>query len=101
MVKEPLSPEIKEYLVDVLEEDDWRIFPKSEGASLVWKALKDDVSGYLIVETSGIRTISSATPFEDSWKGDDGKYYASKGRTAWTELVSPDGKKNVPLGRED
>ncbi|MBI4388954.1 MAG: PD40 domain-containing protein [Nitrospinae bacterium] len=100
VVKEPLSPEIKDYLVDVLEEDDWRISPKNGGAPLVWKALKDDVSGYLIVETSGIRTVSSLTPFEDSWKGDDGKYYASYGRTEWTELVSPDGKKKVPLERD-
>ncbi|MBI4383719.1 MAG: PD40 domain-containing protein [Nitrospinae bacterium] len=100
VVKEPLSPEMKNYLVDVLEEDDWRIFPKNGGAPLVWKALKDDVSGYLIVDKNGIRYISSPIPLEGYWEGDDGKYYISKGRTAWRALVSPDGEKKIPLERD-
>jgi len=97
VVREPLSPEIKKYLAENLKKDDWRIFPERMGVSLIEKALEDDVIGYLIIRRGGVKVISSATPLEDGWKGDDGKYYASDGRKFWTELISPDGKVKIPL----
>jgi hypothetical protein len=100
VVKEPLSPKIKKYLLNELKEDDWRIFPKEEGYNLVFKALRDDVIGYLAIERSGIETISSTTPLEDGWKGEDGIYYRSMGREFWTELTSPDGRIKIPLDKK-
>lgn len=95
VVKEPLPPDIKEYL-ESLQEDDWRIYPKKTGALLIEKALKDDVKGYLIVDTSGIKFIHSKTPLEGGW-GSDGEYYKSEGRRWWTELTSPDGSVSIPI----
>jgi hypothetical protein len=53
VVNEPLSEDFKEYVATVLKKDDWRIYPKKTGVSLIPQALKDDVKGYLIIETSG------------------------------------------------
>lgn len=97
VVREPLSAKTKEYLLNDLEKDDWRIFPEKEGYSLVFKALRDDIIGYLIIKRSGIRTITTPTLHEDGWEGADGKYYVSYGRKFWTELISPDGKLKIPL----
>jgi hypothetical protein len=100
VVRGPLSAKIKKYIRN-LKEDDWRIFPKKEGPGLIKKALKDDVIGYLILQRSGIKTISSPTPLENGWKESDGKYYKSLGRRLWTELTSPDGTLKIPIGGED
>ena len=97
VVREPLSEKIKNYLTTNLKEDDWRIFPKEKGPELVWKALRDDVIGYLKLERSGFKNIVSPTPIKGGWKGDDGMYHASEGREFWTELTSPDGKEKIPL----
>lgn len=97
VVQEPLSVKIKQYLINDLEEDDWRIFPKMKGYELAFKALKDDIIGCLIIERSGVKIISSTTPLEDGWKGEDGKYYRSMGRRLWNELISPDGSKKIPI----
>ena len=51
MVREPLSPDIKKYLTETLKKDDWRIFPNEMGPLLIEKALSDDVTGYLIVDS--------------------------------------------------
>ncbi len=96
VVREPLSAKRKNYLKN-LKEDDWRIFPEKEGYNLVFKALKDDIIGYLIIERSGIRTISTPTLDDKGWEGEDGKFYLSFGREFWTELMSPDGKIKIPL----
>lgn len=96
VVKEPLSPDIKEYLTESLQEDDWRIYPKKTGALLIEKALKDDVKGYLIVNSSGVKFIRSKTPLEGGW-GSDGEYYKSEGRRWWTKLISPDGSVSIPI----
>ncbi len=101
VVKEPLSPDIKKYLAETLQEDDWRIYPRKMGPTLIEKALKDDVTGYLIVECNGVQIIRSPTPLEGGW-GSDGDYYASQGgRRSWTELTSPDGNMKIPLGKEE
>ena len=101
VVNEPLSPDIKEYLTESLQEDDWRIYPKKMGPTLIEKALKDDVTGYLIVECNGVNIIRSKTPIEGGW-GSDGEYYASQGgRRSWTKLISPDGNIKIPIGKEE
>lgn len=97
VVNEPLSEDFKEYVADILKEDDWRIYPKKTGVSLIPKALKDDVKGYLIIETSGIQEIVSSTPLEDAVLYKDGTYHKSMGRTVWIALVNPDGSKSIPL----
>lgn len=101
VVRGSLSPDIKKYLAETLQENDWRIYPKKMGPTLIGKALKDDVTGYLIVECNGVQTVSSATPLEGGW-GSDGEYYASQGgRRSWTELTSPDGNMKIPIGKEE
>jgi len=101
VVREPLSPDIKKYLAETLQEDDWRIYPRKMGPTLIEKALKDDVTGYLIVECNGVQIIRSPTPLEGGW-GSDGDYYASQGgRRSWTELTSPDGNMKIPIGKEE
>ncbi len=100
VVRKPLSNKIKKYLLNDLKEDDWRIYPKKKGYDLVFKALKGDVLGYLIIERSGVETVSTPTLEDSGWKGEDGKYYKSLGRSLWKALVSPDGEMNIPLGKE-
>ncbi|PIQ97755.1 MAG: hypothetical protein COV67_02630 [Nitrospinae bacterium CG11_big_fil_rev_8_21_14_0_20_56_8] len=100
VVRAPLPENIKKYLIEELQEDDWRIFPKKEGLGLIKKALNDDVIGFLLIERSGIRTISTPTLQDYGWKSDDGKYYVSMGRSIWTELISPDGSMKIPIEKE-
>ncbi|MBT5631448.1 MAG: hypothetical protein HOJ13_01840 [Nitrospina sp.] len=100
VVRGPLSAKIKKY-INNLKKDDWRIFPKKEGPKLIRKALSDDVLGHLIIERSGFRTITSPTPIDGGWLGEDGLYYSSLGRRLWTELTSPDGTLKIPIGGED
>jgi len=101
LIRQPLSPEIKKYLTEDLKADDWRIFPNKIGASLIEKALKDDVMGHLLLERSGFKSISSLTPFVGGSLGEDGKYYGSiPGRRFWTELISPDGRMKIPITKE-
>ncbi len=101
VIRQPLSPEIKKYLSEGLKEDDWRIFPNKTGASLIEKALKDDVIGYLLLERSGFKSISSPTPIDGGYLGSDGQYHLSiPGRRFWTELISPDGHMKIPITGE-
>ncbi len=101
IVRGPLSPDIKKYLAESLKEDDWRIYPEEMGPFLIEKALKDDVTGYLIVDCNGVKIISSSTALKGGWKGDDGKYHVSSGgRRSWTKLISPDGSMKIPIGEE-
>jgi len=101
VVRGPLPPEIKKYLTETLKEDDWRIYPKEKAAILIQKALKDEVEGYLIAGSSGVKVIHSQSPLENGWKGDDGMHYASRGRRWWPKLTSPDGKISIPIGKEE
>ncbi len=101
VVREPLSSDIKKYIVKTLKKDDWRIFPEKMGLLLIEKALNDDVTGYLIVDSNGVKIISSTTPLEGGWLDDDGKYYKSAGRRWWTKLISPDRSMGIPIGPEE
>ena len=101
IVNKPLSSDIKEYLTEILQEDDWRIYPKQMGPALIEKALKDDVTGYLIIECNGVNIIRSKTPLKGGW-GSDGEYYASQGgRRSWTKLISPNGNIKISIGKEE
>ena len=102
-IQGPLEPQAKKYIKN-LKEDDWRIFPKSEGAVMTQKALNDEVIGYLLIEKTGIKSICSTKPIEEEGGlkfDDDGKYCTSYGRHVWRALVSPDGSKEIPISEAE